>query len=346
MSKPKVYVHRVGSFYPIYMDGANGRLLESFAEVVSDGPREEPLKEAEVIKRMKGCRAILSINGWGAADVTLGALKAVGTVEVICISHWWNQFIEVVKETDIKVVEGSNANTVAVAEWTLAAALMGIRRLHVFDRMLKSGSRWGEPMYVFDKGVEKGPQWAQPRYQVGMICESVVGLIGLGRIGWYAAHYFRQMGAEVIAYDKYYTEERAAEIGVRLVPLEELLKTADVVSLHLPVTDETKGMLGAEEFALIKDGAVFINSARAALYDEEALTAELKKKRFTAYLDVFGREPLAMDHPFRRMDNVIITPHIAGSNGAMFLRCGREAVETLRDYFAGKGLRDLQYAYP
>jgi phosphoglycerate dehydrogenase-like enzyme len=174
----------------------------------------------------------------------------------------------------------------------------------------------------------------------------VVGLVGLGRIGWYVAHYFREMGAEVVAYDKYCTEEKAAEIGVRLVSLDELLKTADVVSLHLPVTDETRGMLGAKEFALIKDGAVFVNSARAALYDEEALVAELKKGRFTAYLDVFSREPLAMNHPFRSMGNVIITPHIAGSNATMFQMCGREAVETLRDYFAGKGLRDLQYAYP
>jgi phosphoglycerate dehydrogenase-like enzyme len=104
-------------------------------------------------------------------------------------------------------------------------------------------------------------------------------------------------------------------------------------------------MLGAKEFALIRDGAVFINSARAALYDENALITELRKKRFAAFLDVFSQEPMPMYHPFRSMENVMVTPHIAGDNSVMFVRCGREAIETLGLYFAGKGLRNLRYTY-
>lgn len=105
-------------------------------------------------------------------------------------------------------------------------------------------------------------------------------------------------------------------------------------------------MPGAREFALIKDGAVFVNSARAALYNEEALVVELQKKRFSAFIDVFAEEPLPLNHSFRSMDNVFITPHIAGDNKAMFLCCGREAIQSLKEYFDGKGLEDKKYSLP
>ena len=206
---------------------------------------------------------------------------------------------------------------------------MAIRKLHCFDKSLKSGSLW-----------------AEPRRNVGLLCENKIGLIGLGRIGWYVAHYFKALGTDIIAYDKNYSHEKAKQLGVKLVSLDELMSAADIISLHLPVTTETRGMLGAREFSLIKDGAIFINSARAELYDEEALIVELRKAKFAAYLDVYMTEPIPIKHPFRSMDNVIITPHIAGDNRTMFLRCARESIQTLRDYYEGKGLRNLQYRYP
>ena len=327
MRKPKVYVHRLGSWYPLYMNDANEALLGSFAEVVSEGARDDPMGSDELVERMRGCSAILSLNGTGAGEITVDVLTRVGTIEVVSIAHWWGPYWDAARDMGIAVTEGSNANTIAVAEWTVAAALMGVRQLHVFDRRLKSGS-----------------PWAEPRREVGLVCESTVGLVGLGRIGWYVAHYFKVMGARVIAFDK--DSAKGEELGVPLVGLDELLKTADVVSLHLPVTPETTGLLGAREFSLIKDGAVFVNSARAALYDEPALVEELSKNRFIAYLDVFAAEPLPPDHPFRTMDNVTLTPHIAGNNAAMLVRCGREAIHTLKDHFGGKGLRNLQYAAP
>ena len=325
--KPKVYIHRMAEWYGLYMNPENEALLASFVEVVSDGTVATPISPEELVKRMSGCTAILSLGGGGSHEITGDVLKAVGTVKVICIAHWCEQMVGAAKEAGVTVTEGSNGNTIAVAEWTVTAALMGVRRLHVFNAALKNKSPWGEP-----------------RRSVGLLCESTVGLVGLGRIGSYAAHTFRTLGAKVIAYDKYWTQKQADALGVTLVSLDEVMKTSDVISLHLPVTAETRGMLGAREFALIKDGAVFINSARAALYDEKALIAELQKARFSAFLDVFAQEPAPLDHPFRAMDHVLINPHIAGDNRAMFLRCGREAVETLRDYYAGKGLRNMQYA--
>ncbi len=328
MSKPKVYVHRMGKWYDLYMNRESEVLLESFAEVVSDGKRETPMTPEELVGRMKGCSAILSLGGGGSHEITGDVLKSAGTIKLICIAHWCEQLIGAAKEAGVTVTEGSNANTVAVAEWTLAAALMGIRKLREFDAALKNNS-----------------PWCEPRLNVGMLSGSTVGLIGLGRIGSYCARLFNTFGAKVIAYDKYWTKEKADQIGATLVSLDEVLRKSDIISIHLPVTPETKGMLGAKDFALIKNSAVFINSARAALYDEKALITELQKKRISAYLDVFETEPLSLDHPFRTMDNVFITPHIAGFNTAMLFKCGHDAVETLRDYFAGKGIRNMQYAW-
>ena len=325
MSKPGIYVHRLGEWYRLYMNKENEAALASFATVVSERSRKTPLSETALLKRMRGCSAILSLNGIGADEITADVLRRVG-IKLICVAHWWEQFAESAPAAGVLLTEGSNANTIAVAEWTVAAALLGIRKLNAFDRALKSGS-----------------PWAEPRRNIRLLCESVVGLIGLGRIGRYALRYFKSLGAKVIAYDKYLNAVQAQALGAELVGLQELLRTADVISLHLPVTPETKGLLRARDFALIKRGAVFINSARAALYDENALVRELKRRRFCAYLDVFATEPLPLDHPFRSMDNVVLTPHIAGDNGTMFLRCGREAIETLRAYFAGEGLRNLRY---
>ncbi len=326
--KPRIYVHRLGSFYQLYMNEANENLLKSIGDVVLERGREEPFPADELVKRMRGCSAILSLNGIGADEITLDVLKRVGTVKQVCISHCWGQLADVARQAGIAFTEGSNANTVAVAEWTLAAALMGVRKLHLFDKSLKSGSPWGEPRLG----------------GAGLFCESTVGLVGLGRIGWYVAQCLKPMGVKVIVFDK--DRKKIEDLGLAAVGLDELLSSADVVSLHLPVTSETKGLLGAREFSLLKDGAVFINSARAELTDEPALVAELKNNRFSAFLDVFSVEPLPLDHPFRKMGNVVITPHIAGDNTAMFLRCGREAILTLKDYFDGKGTRNRQYAFP
>ena len=315
-SRPKVYIHRVGAAYPRYMSSENEAALAEFADVVSDGPTDALQPQDALIARIKGCDAILSLAGGWTDEITADTLKSADTVKFICVAHWGEQLIDAARGANVILTEGSNANTLAVAEWTFTAALMGIRRLHVFDAALKSGSPWGEP-----------------RREVGLLCESTVGIVGLGRIGAHCAKHFNALGAKVIAYDPYWTQERAEQIGVTLVPLDELLAASNVVSLHLPVTPETRGMFGPREFGLVRDNAVFINSARAALYDENALMHELQKDRFSAYLDVFEKEPLAPDHPFRRMNNVVLTPHIAGDNNAMCRRCAREAIGTLKRYF-------------
>jgi phosphoglycerate dehydrogenase-like enzyme len=324
MTKPIVYVHRLGPWYTRYMDAGNEELLGSFAQIVSGGTRETPMGPEELIAAMRGAQGILSLNGAGAPEITTEVLQTVGTVRVAAISHWWHGAHDRAKAmweaAGVRVIDVFSANTEAVAEWTLTAMLMGVRRLLGFNQRMKAGVPWGEP-----------------RYGAGMLCESVVGLVGLGRIGQHVGTLLRAFGATVIGYDRYVSPEAAARFGVRWTPLEELLRTADVVSFHLPVTEETKGLFGARELGMIKDGAVFVNSARNAIFDDAALVAEIQKQRFPAFLDVFEVEPLPLDHPYRTLPNVFITPHIAGDNMVMFRRCGRQAIEALREALASSG---------
>lgn len=328
MKKPKVYVHRLADWYSLYINEDSEKELSSFCEVVTEKARSVPVPEDELVERMQGCEAILSLNGIGTEEITQSVLERVGTIRLIVISHWWNQFENLdLKSLGIRVVEGSNANTVAVAEWTLAAALLGVRKLTDFDAKMKGASYWCEPR----------------RGSAGMLYGKRVGLVGLGRIGRYCARLFRIMGAKVFAYDKYFSSEEAGKLGITMVSLDEIFADMEIISLHLPVTPETTCMIKREHFQKISQGTVFVNSARAALYKEEDLVEALKKKKFFAYLDVYSQEPLPVEHPLRNMDNVFLTPHIAGDNVDMFRLCGKQAVETLRDYFGGKEVMDRKY---
>ena len=325
----KVYIHRLGEFYNFYMDKENEEFLSSFCEIVTEGSRKAPLSDDELIRRMSGAEVLLSMHGYGSGEITDDILKQIPSLKLICIAHWCEQFAETEQNTGIRVVEVSNGNTIAVAEWTLACALMGVRKIVEFNDKLKRGS-----------------QWCEPRRTVGMLAESVVGIVALGRIGRYVARYMRMLGAKVIAHDKYATPEEARKLDIELVDMDEVFARSDVISIHLPVLPSTRGLIKAEHFSRIKDGAVLINSSRAAIYDEAALVKELATGRFNAYIDVFSIEPIPDDHPFRSMDNVTITPHIAGDNLGMFHRCGREAISAIKEYFETGNVVDRKLLLP
>ena len=322
MKKPHIYIHRAAEWYPLYMDGANEARLRLFATVTTGGTRAEPFTPAEIVTALRGVDGILSLNGIGATEITTEALRAVGTVRVAAISHWWHgghvPATAMWRAAGVEVIDASDATTEAVVEWVLAAALMGVRRLVEFDRRMKAGDLWCEP----------------GRRDAGLLGESVVGLVGVGRVGRVAAARFRAFGATLIAYDPFLSDADAAALGIRRVPLDDLLRTADVISVHMAVTDATRGLLGARQFAAIRDGAVFINSARAAILDTGALVAALRQGRFHAYLDVYDTEPLPVDDPLRALPNAFLTPHIAGDTLGMFRRCGRIAIARLQEYFA------------
>ncbi len=325
MARPRIYIHRVVTWLPydLYMDEENERLLGSFAEVTNHGRREEDPSREELVEVLTGARAILSLNGSGAEAITADILREAGTVEVASVSHWWGQHNDVAPQWEsagVKVIDASDACNEAVAEWTVGAAIAGLRKFDFYDRQIKSGVEW--PSF----------------HEAGQLNGSTVGLVALGRVGRIVARYLGAFDCRVLAFDPAVDETEAAALGVELTDLDTLLSTADVVTLHAPVTEQTRGMIGARELARMKDGALLINSARAALTDGKALRKELATGRIRAYMDVFEPEPPPLDDPLRRMDNVVMTPHVAGTTDLMFKRCGRFATEALREYLVvGEG---------
>ncbi len=319
--RPVVYIHRVEWCpYEYYMDSANEQLLASFADVRNNGDGRVKLSHQQTVDYLRGADAILALNGAHAREITKEALLEAGTVRVISISHWWESFNDMVggwKQAGAKVIDASDACSEAVAEWTIGAAIAGLRKFDVFDRQMKNGVKW--------------PAW---RGVAGQLNGSTFGLVALGRVGKYVLRYLKPFDTRVLVCDPGVTKQQAAELGVELVDLHTLLKTADVVSLHAPVLPPTKGMIGARELSLIRDGALLLNCARAWLLDNAAFRAEMAKKRFRAYLDVYEPEPPPEDDILRTLDNVVLTPHVAGTTDMMFHRCGRLAIEAIRDALA------------
>lgn len=166
-----------------------------------------------------------------------------------------------------------------------------------------------------------------------------LGLIGLGRIGAAVARIGLAFGMDVAAWSQNLTPEKAAAQGARYLAKEELLATADVVSIHLVLSDRTRGLLGAEELAAMKPGALLVNVSRGPIVDEPALLEALAAGRIHAALDVYDREPLPAGHPLRKMKNVTLAPHLGYVNDETYRVFHQDSVENVEAWLAGKPVR-------
>ena len=183
------------------------------------------------------------------------------------------------------------------------------------------------------------------QHTLGVALEGkVLGVIGLGRLGARVARIGKAFGMEVVAWSENLTEKRCREVGVALADRETLLGTADVVTVHLLLSGRTRGLIGAAELALLKPGAFLVNTSRGPIVDEAALIDALERRAIAgAGLDVFDIEPLPPGHPFRRLDNTVITPHL-GYVSAENYRCYFPAmVEDIRAWLAGEPIRVLEF---
>ena len=184
-------------------------------------------------------------------------------------------------------------------------------------------------------------------WQEGVMTESLpgrtLGVLGLGRLGRFVARYGKAFDMNVIAWSPNLTDERAAEAGVKRVSKDALFAQSDVISLHLVSNAATKGIVGAAEIGAMKKTAYIVNTSRGPLIDEQALMAALKEKRIAgAGLDVFWTEPLPKDHVLRRLDNVVLTPHVGyvvDDNMKMFYE---NALKNIKNWTAGEPLTPMR----
>ena len=170
-----------------------------------------------------------------------------------------------------------------------------------------------------------------------------LGLLGLGNIGSRVARIGQAFGMEVVAWSANLTDERAAECGARRVEKDELFRAADVVSIHLVLSDRTRHLVGATELALMKPTAILVNTSRGPIVDDDALVAALERGAIAgAGLDAFDIEPLPADHPFRRLPNVVATPHIGYVTDDCYRIFYDQIVEDIAAFLAGEPVRVIE----
>ncbi len=230
--------------------------------------------------------------------------------------------LEAATRQGVLVVNAPDGNTIAATEHTIAMMLALARNIPQAVARLKQG--------VWDKKAFLGVE----------LREKTLGIIGLGRIGSSVARRAQAMEMDIVAYDPYITEEKAVSLGVKLVSLEELLKEADFITIHMPKTKETYHMLDEKAFAMMKDGVRVINCARGGIIDEDALYKYMTSGKVAgAALDVFEKEPNT-ESPLLKLDNFIATPHLGASTAEAQLNVAHDVAEEIIDALRGKVVRN------
>ncbi len=177
-------------------------------------------------------------------------------------------------------------------------------------------------------------RWDRKLYQGTEVSGKILGILGMGRIGSEVARRALVFGMQVLAYDPFLTEARARQLGVtRIIELDDLYRQADFITVHMPVTNETRDLLDASAFAKMKPGVRIINCARGEIIQEQDLLAALESGKVAGVaLDVFAEEPLAADHPLRKLPQVLLTPHLGASTAEAQEKCGVEVAEVITAY--------------
>ena len=167
-----------------------------------------------------------------------------------------------------------------------------------------------------------------------------LGCLGLGKLGQRSAAVGKAFGMKAIAWSQNLTAEKAKEDGADYVSKEDLFRNADIITIHLVLSERSRGLIGAKELGLMKKSAYLINTSRGPIVDEKALIAALNARRIAgAGLDVFNAEPLPLDHPIRKMDNVVITPHLGYVSEQNYRKYFPDIVEDIRGFLDGKPVR-------
>ena len=257
-------------------------------------------------------------------------LEEVDRLQVIacCRGDPVNVDVAAASEKGIPVLHAPGRNAQAVADLTLALMLMSLRNIPKAMHILRQevGPQGMVKMAVAFFDTKGNELWGKK-----------VGIVGLGAVGREVAKRLCGFDAELMVYDPYVPDEVVERLGARRVDLAELLREADVVTLHAPLTAETKGMLGRSEFRLMKPTARLINTARGELADEEALYEVLREGKIgSAALDVFAQEPPPADHPLLQLPNVIATPHIGGNTHEITIHQSRIVVSDLERLYQGE----------
>lgn len=227
-----------------------------------------------------------------------------------------NVDLEAAREAGAEVVSTPAANSISAAEHTMALMLAMCRHIPQADASLRAGA------------------WDRTRFRGVELHGKTLGVVGLGRIGTLVAERALAFGMSFLVYDPYLTEERVAGLGGELVELETLLSRSDFITIHIPLTDETRNLIGREALAAAKPGVRIVNASRGGVLDEEALVEALRSGQVGgAALDVFASEPMT-EGPLLDCPGIVMTPHLAASTAEAQDRVGEEVAQRMLEVLA------------
>jgi phosphoglycerate dehydrogenase-like enzyme len=293
-------------------DSTDGvRQLRECADVdIFSGPTSGP-------DQLDGYNAVIANRERTRFDRTfLAALKTVKLI-VQTGNHAAHIDFAAAEELSITVGKASGGYSVGAAELAIGLAIAAMRRIPELDRKLRDGE-WEVPSTPILQG-------------------KTFGAVGLGRVGGHTARIAAAFGMKIIAWSPTLNAERAAEAGAEYRSLDNLMAEADVVSIHVSLLPETRGLIDARRIGLMRQSAWLINTARGPIVDQAALVDALKSGRIAgAGLDVFDEEPLPASHPLTTLSNVVLTPHIGWPTDAGYARFAEAACEVVEAFLAGK----------
>lgn len=303
--------------YPDYLVAELSKDVEFVSKPISN---DELLANLNILKDVE-----VIFSGWGGPMFTEEVLDAApnleivfygaGTIKKIVTDTFWRR--------NIRITTANSANAVPVAEFTLAATIFGLKNTLTMSTQ-----------------IERNREYPAPgKREITGGFRSKIGLISLGAIARQVLDLFKNFDYDVLVYDPFIEQDEADKLNVSLVDLETIFKQSDVVSLHTPLLEDTKGMIRKEHFLSMKKNATFINTARGAVVNELEMIEVLQERTdINAYLDVVYPEPPSKDSPLYSMKNVLLTPHIAGSEGNEVARMGNLMVEEFQKYLANQKL--------
>src|SRR5258707_1147050 len=279
------------------------------------------LSHADLVTALADCEGLIVRS---ETKVTAALLDAASNLRVIGRAGVGVDNIDVPSATlrGVVVMNAADGNTITTAEHTIALLVSLARSIPQANRSLKAGL-WERKKFI---GVE--------------LQGKTLGIVGLGRIGRVVASRARAMGMFIVAYDPFIATEQARDLEIELVPLDDVYARADFLTVHTPLTAETRGLIDRDVLAKMKNGARIINCARGGLVDEDALYEAIKSGAIAgAALDVFTQEPPPEGHPLLQLDQVIATPHLGASTTEAQEGVAFTVAEQMRDYLLTGALR-------
>jgi phosphoglycerate dehydrogenase-like enzyme len=274
----------------------------------------------KVIAALKDCAVVCLMRERTLFDK--GVIDALPNLKLIVTSGMRNAAIDVNAAAARGIpVCGTESLGSPTSELTIGLMLELARKIGIENARLKAGAPWQSTL-----GID--------------LYGKTLGIVGLGKLGTRVARIGNALDMKVIAWSQNLTAEKAKEGGATLVSKEELLRQSDFVTVHVQLSARTKGLIGAADLAMMKPTAFFLNTSRGPVADEKAIEAALRNNKIAgAAIDTYNDEPLALDHPFRKLDNIVITPHLGYVTAENYKRFYGQMVENIRAWLDGKPIR-------